>query len=70
MMVCWLSSYDLTKYWLHNDLASGVQCLAFRGTHFRRHTLFYCGERVDRLGLRLMVLLAPRCDVRIKPSVL
>ncbi len=59
--------FDLTKHRFHDDLASGVSCLACRRPHFRGHPLLRRGRRVARLGLRGMVLLAPRGHVGIKP---
>lgn len=62
--------FDLAKHRLHDDLASGIYCLAFRRPHFRRHALLRGGGRVVRLGFQRVVLLAPQGYVRIKPSVL
>jgi hypothetical protein len=59
--------FDLTKHRFHDDLASGVSCLAFRRPHFRRHPFLRRRGHVARLGLRGVVLLAPRGYVGSKP---
>ena len=61
---------DLAKHGFHDDLAPGVQRLAVRRPHFCRHALFRRGGWSARLGLRAMMPLTPRGDVRIESSVL
>src|SRR2546423_7940808 len=62
--------FDLAKYWLDDDFASGVQRAPCRGAHFRCHALLRRGGCGARLGFRLMVLLAPRGYIGVKPTVL
>src|SRR5262249_9803654 len=62
--------FDLAKYWLDDDLASGVQRAPCRGAHFRCHALLRRGRCGARLGFRLVVLLAPPGDVGVNPAAL
>src|SRR5882724_1500935 len=62
--------FALTKHRFHDDLASGIEGLACRRPHVRRPPLLRYGGHVTRLGLRGVVLLAPRGHGGSKPSVL
>src|SRR5713101_2067587 len=59
--------FDLAKYRFHDDLAPGVQCLACRRPHFRRHACFR-GDGLLRHGrLWIVVALTPGRHGRIEP---
>ena len=59
--------FDLTIHRFHDDLASGLQGLAFRRPHLRSHPLLRRGRRLRGSGLSPMVPLALGGDVWIKP---